>query len=507
MTGLKYTMAAIPGGNTRRTYGTAFWDGAAWFANVGGNLLTCRWLDPIQPVQGGNLVVDITTDERGQSTALVVGAYSDRPRPSTGTILTMTPDVVIAGAFGGSVIAARIVGTYAIGDNVQLIWDSSRPTVISLAPSVVLPPTANTPKKPDGGDITGTLRTPATRADTFGPGGWGQSVASERRNVVNNPRASTGLTGFQAGSGTLSRITSGGPPSSATFARTTTTSAVASVDVRSTGVGLNLVTPGKVYYLYGQSRGSVAGNVRLFVQWYDAAGAQLSTVSTAGTNNTANVWEPYTYVTPAAPATAVRAQIIFRLTATLASGATFDTTSVMLSDAPGAYFDGDTADTLGTSTATGRAWVGTAHASPSTETIAAFGGGGWSGGEDVYTGATLAGAWFYGVGNTMLAGKTIKEVRFRFPQRLGVGDTGTATVHLYAHTSSNRPVGDVTRTVGPFDVSVAQNAPPQWVTLPTTFHADLLAGGGISISGDPYIGFRGRLKDPDSGKLEIEWMN
>jgi hypothetical protein len=311
VTGLKYTMAAIPGGNTRRAYGTAFWDGTAWFANVGGNLLTCRWADPFIPLQGGNIVVEITTDERGQSSAFVAGGYSDQPRPSTGTILTMTPDVVVAGAFGGSVIAARLIGTYTIGDSVQLIWDSAQPTVIGTVPSVALPPPANVPKKPGGGDITGTLRTPATRSDTWGNGGWGKWFTSLR------------------------------------------------------------------------------------------------------------------------------------------------------------------------------------------------------GGEDVYSGTdagqSLTGSWFYGLGNTMLADRILKEVRFRLPQRLGVGASGPATIHLYAHTSPNKPGGDVSRTVGPFDVTVAQNAPAQWVTLPTNFHAALVAGGGISISGDPYAAFAGRLKDPESGKLEIDW--
>jgi hypothetical protein len=312
---LKHTMAAIPGGNTRRTYGTAFWDGSKWSANVGGNLLTCRWLDPIQPVQGGNLVIDITTDERGQSTALVIGGYADQPRPSTGTVLTVgVSQIVFTGEDATTYSTDRFIGTYTVGDLIYLTWDAAKPTIIGKIPAITVTPPANTPVPAGGGGaITGTHRTPATKSDTYGVGGWGR-------------------------------------------------------------------------------------------------------------------WSTSQY-----------------------------------------------------------------------------------GGEDVYSGTyggyTVTGSWFYGLGNTVLAGRTIAAARFRLPQRLNVGASGSATVHLYAHTSSNEPGGDVNRTVGPFDVSVAQNAPPQWVTLPSTFYSALTAGGGISLAGDPYVGFQSRLKDPDSGKLELDWMS
>jgi hypothetical protein len=310
---LKHTMAAIPGGNTRRTYGTAFWDGTSWYANVGGNLLTARWVDPFSALQGQSIIVDITTDEHGQSTAFVAGGYTDQPRPSTGTILTMTPDVVVAGAFGGSVIAAGLVGTYSIGDNVYLDWESPQPMVIGHAPALAVIPAANTPTPPTtAGPLTGTQRTPAVKSDTWA-NGWGEWATAQ------------------------------------------------------------------------------------------------------------------------------------------------------------------------------------------------------AGGEDVYSGTlsgtAVTGSWFYGLGNTVLSGKTITAARFRLPQRLNAASTGSVTVHLYAHTSSSEPGTDVSRTVGPFDVTVASNAPPQWVDLPSTFYSVLTAGGGISISGDPYVGFVGRLKDPDSGKTEIDWMS
>ena len=314
MSGLKHTLAQIPGGNTRRTYGTAFWDGSQWFAEVGGNLLTCRWLDPIQPLQGGKLVVDISTDERGQSTALVIGGYTDQPRPSTGTILTVgVSEIVFTGEDATVYTTDRFIGSYVIGDLIYITWDAAKPTIIGKIPTITITPPANTPLPPGGGDITGTQRTPANASDTWGVGGWGRWATST------------------------------------------------------------------------------------------------------------------------------------------------------------------------------------------------------NGGEDLYSGSwggyTLTGSWFYGPANTILAGKTITAARFRIPQRLNVGGSGSATVHLYAHDSQSRPGGDVTRVVGPFDVTRAQAEGAAWVTLPSSFHAVLVAGGGISIAGDPYVGFQGRLKDPESGKTEIDWTS
>lgn len=125
MPGLKYTMAEIPGGSTRRVYGTAHWDGTEWRANIGGNLINCRWLDFVA-VQGGPIAVDIITDERGQSSALVLGNYSDQPRyPVT-------------------------------------LPDPATPPV----PPVTI------------GDGTATLL--ATASDTWGVGGWGRWATSQR---------------------------------------------------------------------------------------------------------------------------------------------------------------------------------------------------------------------------------------------------------------------------------------------------------------------------------------
>lgn len=316
MAGLKNTLAAMDGGSTRRVYGTAHWDGTQWWAEVGGSLLDARWLDPIQPLQGGSIVVDISRDEYGQGSALVVGGYTDQPRPSTGTVTAVVPagtatQIVFNGEDGVSYTTERFIGSYALGDAVYLTWDAATPTIIGKVPAVVTKTADPPPPVISSPAASGKETLVAIKSNTWGVGGWGRWATSQ------------------------------------------------------------------------------------------------------------------------------------------------------------------------------------------------------GGGEDVYAGTwggfTVTGSWFYGAERPALAGKTITSALFRLPARLGVGASGSATVHLYAHTSSNQPSGDVSRTVGPFDVTVPQGSPPKWVTLPDTFHAVLANGGGISIAGDPYVGFASRLDDPQSGKLVMNW--
>jgi len=315
MTGLKHTMAAIPSGNTRRTYGTAYFDGERWFANVGGNMLDARWLDPIQPQQNGKIVVDITNDGVGQSTALVLGGYTDQPRPSTGIVNAVIPAGVstqleFVGEDGVTYTTDRFVGSYSPGDPVYLTWDAGVPTILGVIGALAVVPESPPPLEATP-TFSGEVTAVATASDTFGVGGWGRWASSQR------------------------------------------------------------------------------------------------------------------------------------------------------------------------------------------------------GGEDVYTGTwggyTLTGAWFYGAPNPVLAGKTITRIRFKLPARLSVGASGSATVHLYAHTSGSRPGGDVTRTVGPFDYTVPQGFGGGYIDLPLSFAPVLAAGGGISISGNPYAGFKSRLADPEAGKLILNW--
>ncbi|MDF9748621.1 hypothetical protein [Arthrobacter sp. ES3-54] len=313
MAALKKTLAAIPAGGTRRVYGTAYFDGSRWWANLNGNLLDAYWANSVSPQQDGPIAVELTEQGNGQSSALVTDGYSDQPRPRTGTVLSVgITEIVLTGADGITYTTSRFSGSYMVGDPVYVAWDAAAPIILGKLPSITPTPPTRTPVEASPITPTGTARAAAGKTNTWwGPGGWGSWAESKQ------------------------------------------------------------------------------------------------------------------------------------------------------------------------------------------------------GGEQVYSGtwagSTVTGSWFYGAAFTNLGSKTITEIRFRLPKRLNIGGSGSATVHLYAHTSKYQPGGDVNRTVGPWDVTVTQGQGAHWITLPLTFAPVLKAGGGISITGDPYVGFDGRLKDPQSGRIEMDW--
>lgn len=313
MAALKKTLAAIPAGGTRRVYGTAYFDGARWWANLNGNLLDARWSNAVSPQQDGPIVVDLTDYGDGQSSAFVTDGYTDQPRPRTGTVLSVgITEIVLTGADGITYTTSRFSGSYMVGDPVYVAWDAAQPIILGKLPSITPTPPTQAPVAASPIIPTGTAKGAAGKTNTWwGPGGWGSWAGSKQG-------------GEQVYSGT------------------------------------------------------------------------------------------------------------------------------------------------------------------------------WSG-------ATVTGSWFYGATFTNLGSKTITEIRFRLPKRLDIGSSGSATVHLYAHTSKYQPGGDVNRTVGPWDVTVTQSQGAHWITLPLTFAPVLKAGGGISITGDPYVGFDGRLQDPQSGRIEMDW--
>lgn len=319
MVDLSKTLAAIPAGTTRRAYGTAYWDGTKWWANMDGNLIDARWLDPIQPLQGGKIIVDISQDAYGGSTALVIGGYTDQPRPSAATVQEIIPagvatQIVILGEDGKQYTTDRFSGSYSPGDPVNLMWAAGKPTITGAIQSAA-PPAPPPVAPPPPSTLPGEETLIASASDTWwGPGGWGS---------------------------------------------------------------------------YATSR---------------------------------------------------------------------------------------------------------------------------NGGEDVYSGAwggnTVTGAWFYGFPRPVLQGKNITRIRFRLPyRRPEAGVSGDITVHLYAHTSGSPPGSDVNRVTGPHDVPVPQGWQGGDIDLPLSFAAAIVAGGGISIAGNPYVGFHSRLKDPNSGRLILNWSS
>lgn len=104
-----------------------------------------------------------------------------------------------------------------------------------------------------------------------------------------------------------------------------------------------------------------------------------------------------------------------------------------------------------------------------------FRNGGWgkAGDRNVYQGnwgyGDNKGAWFYGTTprDFIGTGATVTACRVRVSRKSG-GDHGAQAVHLYLHGSATKPGGDVTRTLGPTDVSVGIGE-SAWVDLPTSW--------------------------------------
>lgn len=138
--------------------------------------------------------------------------------------------------------------------------------------------------------------------------------------------------------------------------------------------------------------------------------------------------------------------------------------------------------------------------------------GGWNGyyGQNVYSGSGYVppstGHWFYNGATRGLADKTnIGEVRFYLGARQRAGSyNSAATVHFYRHDNDSK-AGEPGRTHGPHDISIPAGWGGGWLTLPQSFGVALKGGGGISIAGDPYVGFVSGAASPLSGTLSIDW--
>lgn len=123
-----------------------------------------------------------------------------------------------------------------------------------------------------------------------------------------------------------------------------------------------------------------------------------------------------------------------------------------------------------------------------------------------YGSVTYAGAWFYGTAPSSLGGRTLTGARVYLPARRRMGSYNDAVViHLYAHTSASRPGGDVSRVVGPHDITLPPGWGGGWVDIPASLAAQVVAGGGLGIAGNPYAGLDGRGDNPQSGAVQIDW--
>ncbi|ASR83947.1 hypothetical protein SEA_SHROOMS_68 [Arthrobacter phage Shrooms] len=132
-------------------------------------------------------------------------------------------------------------------------------------------------------------------------------------------------------------------------------------------------------------------------------------------------------------------------------------------------------------------------------------------GQNCYSGSgyvpSSSGNWFYSGATRALSDKTnILAVRFYLGARRAAGAYNSpATVHIWRHSHDIRQGTEPTRTLGPTDVVIPAGWGGGFLTLPQSVGVALKGGGGISIAGDPYVGFTSGSAQPNSGYLEIDW--
>lgn len=138
------------------------------------------------------------------------------------------------------------------------------------------------------------------------------------------------------------------------------------------------------------------------------------------------------------------------------------------------------------------------------------GWGSWAGGRGrVYQGnygsGDVYGAFFYNRGPTQMAGRTIRQLRIAFGNRIAAGSYNSpVTIHIYATTNATRPGGNITTAGGPVNVTAWAGQGLTEYDI-TALAGHIQNGGGIAIFGNPYAGFLGIPEMPDSGRLTFDW--
>jgi hypothetical protein len=239
------------------------------------------------------------------------------------------------------------------GDSVSA-WSQMLPTI-----------TLNTPPAADARQVR--VR--------FTPNPFDRSSDIEtRENLMGNPTAQVNISNWTlnvAGAGNTGNIVRISAPDSNLPAGVTTrisgtatiATASAYMDVRHAAGGMNLVTAGQTYIGSGYMRSSYAGTANMYIQWLDAGGSVIGTVTSSGLALTAS--GPFTRISVSGvvPAGAVRAQPIFRVNGTPVVGSFIQVAAVLLESGSVLlpYFDGSTPVNHGTS----YSWEGAVGLSPS----------------------------------------------------------------------------------------------------------------------------------------------
>lgn len=260
------------------------------------------------------------------------------------------------------------------------------------------------------------------------------------RNLITAPRGTT-VTGWQGstsaggGSTTLSTLTTPGMNVGGlgidTFLRVESTAVATYVDIRNaeTGIGVLSATGAPVTasaYVRPSSIGGAQGIP--FIQFVDAGGSTLSTVTGATHATPSGVWTRIS-VTGDAPAGAVWARVIFRATGSVVSGSRIDATAFLVEESPRLGPYKDIILTPGTDADVTPYWELTQYiGNPSAVAVLT----GWVIGTGLSAIARNAGAGFDGVAGFVrgTTSATLGNIRYDVPIAVRAGQQYTASGYV-----------------------------------------------------------------------------
>lgn len=184
--GFESIIAKIPAGGSRSMLGTVVTEDGVRKVNVGGNVLSATWADPMIVDDGD--VVSVRIEGYGIGAKAYVSSRStNQPRPRTGIVSAVPAGsaTISVTANGVTYTAEPVEFVPVVGNKVHLDWGAGSPRAIGkvTTTTAVKPPVSAPapppPRKASAGKVTAVPRLSRTY---WSGGGWG-SYAGDGRKV------------------------------------------------------------------------------------------------------------------------------------------------------------------------------------------------------------------------------------------------------------------------------------------------------------------------------------
>lgn len=164
---------------------------------VQGRLVAARWLDTAAARIGQTVLVALTSDGVGQSSAVVLGRLGAAPRPPMGVVRTVLASTAEVEAGGMRVTCAWVGATApAVGDRVRLLWQGAEATILGVSGSTAADGEdggALAPEQPVGPAPAGVSVLRATASGSWAARGrWSSAVVQGSGPGVEDSRGGWG---------------------------------------------------------------------------------------------------------------------------------------------------------------------------------------------------------------------------------------------------------------------------------------------------------------------------